>query len=141
VEGEHFVIGVLGNDPFGAVLRTIERSKTVGGKKVVVHRFRSMADYTPCHILFISPVAAEGVTEESAEERLQSALEKTKGSPVLLVSDIQGFSRKGVVINFVVDARANVVRLEINEDAEERAGVKIAAALKGLKVVTLVHDR
>ena len=44
---------------------------------------------------------------------------------------------KGVVINFLVDAQANLIRMEINQDAAERAGLTIRAPLLGLKVVTL----
>jgi hypothetical protein len=133
-----FVIGVLGRDPFGATLREVERVGTVGGKRIVVHRFSSMVQYKPCQILFVSRIAAAGHEGETAEDRLNAALAKTQGTPVLLVSDTQGFARKGVVINFLV--QANLIRMEINQDAAQRAGLAIAAPLLGLNVVTIVRD-
>src|SRR2546423_15048807 len=51
-DGKAFVIGVVGEDPFGQVLDTIAASKTIQAKKIAVRRFASVKDYTPCHILF-----------------------------------------------------------------------------------------
>ena len=48
------VIGVLGTDPFGGILEEIARTKRIEGRPIVVRRFASMAEYTPCHILFVS---------------------------------------------------------------------------------------
>lgn len=140
---EPFVIGVLGKDPFEPFLSRIAESKTVQGRKIIVRRFESANDYKPCHILFISSSSAVQGKAEKALERLQAALEKTKGSPVLVVSDSPGFARKGAAINFLVDREENRVKLEINMDAVKRAGLKVSARLLGLQesgVVKLVRD-
>ena len=49
-----FVIGVLGTDPFGAVLDEIATSAKIDGRTVVAKRFSTLAEYSPCHILFIA---------------------------------------------------------------------------------------
>lgn len=138
--GETFVIGVLGADPFGGSLREIETSRKVAGKPVSVLRFRSMTDYRPCNILFISAHPHPSRPRETAAERLQAAVEKTRGTAVLLVGDTEGFATQGAAVNFNVDADANVIRMEINLETVKRAGLKIGAPLLGLKVVTLVRD-
>ena len=52
---EPFVIGILGRDPFGDVLDEIAAKKTVHGRRIIVARFSSLAQYrSPCHILFVS---------------------------------------------------------------------------------------
>ena len=137
--GDQLVIGVLGKDPFAAVGAGLP-SGTLAGKKIVVRRFDSMAEYSPCQILFISGTAADGGEEETAEDRLKAAVERTRGSPVLLVSESRGLAKKGAMINFRVDVQANSVRMDINLDATKRAGLSIAAPLLGLSSVTIVQN-
>ena len=143
VEGDAFVIGVLGPDPLGSYLDKIAATKTVQEKKIVVRRFASAKDYRSCHILFISGGATEDGDRTKLEERLNAALEITKGSPVLLVSETVDFARKGAAINFLVDQEENRIKVEINRDAERLAGLKISSKLLGLEksgVVKIVRN-
>ncbi len=48
-----FVIGVLGQDPFGSALDDVVRGETVNGRPLIVRRFAGAADLKPCQILFI----------------------------------------------------------------------------------------
>lgn len=138
--GDQLVIGVLGKDPFGAVGADLP-SGTLAGKKILVRRFDSMAEYSPCQILFISGTAAAGREEETAEDRLKAAVERTSDSPVLLVSESRGLAEKGAMINFRVDVRANAVKMDINKNAAERAGLTIDSDLLRLKkAVTIVEN-
>ncbi len=132
--GNQYVIGVLGKDPFGDALREIEKVGTVEGKKIVVHRFNSIADYVPCQTLFISRLASDG--KEPVGNRLQAALAKTAGAPVLLVGESPGLATQGAMVNFLV--QGNIVKMEINRKAAEDAGLKISSELLGLKSVTIV---
>jgi hypothetical protein len=142
-----FVIGVLGGDPFGATLQRIEREKTVnqpgvGPMKIRVHRFKSMDEYQPCHILYVSSSAA-GSDGEKVDNRLQAAIKKlasTKDAHVLLVSDTHGFAQKGVAINFLINRQDNAINLEISRDAERRAGLSISSRLLGLSIVQVIGD-
>ena len=145
-EDDRFVICVLGKypkQPFGAIMRDIQRTKTLNRKKIVVGQFDSMDEYTRCHILFISRYAEPGREGETAEDRLEAALERTKDSPVLLVTETPGLAGKGAVINFLVDTQANRIKMEINLDAAERAGLIIGARLRELErsgKVKIVRD-
>lgn len=118
VSKDPFIIGVLGNDPFGALLDDLAAARAIGGSRLVVRRFRRQEDYTPCHILFVSG---------SEAERLEAALEKVKGSPVLTVGDTRGLARRGVAVNFLIER--NKIRFEINPAAAKRAGLKISSKL------------
>ena len=49
-----FVIGVLGQDPFGKALDEIVQNEVVKDRKLVVQRFRQLDEIKVCHVLFIS---------------------------------------------------------------------------------------
>jgi len=137
------VLGKYPKQPFGRVMQKIEAAKTVRGKKVVVGQFDSMDEYTQCHILFISRYAEPGRAGETAEDRLEAALEKTKDLPVLLVTETPGLARRGAAINFAVDTRTNRLKMEINLDAAERAGLVVGARLLELEkrgMVRIIED-
>lgn len=138
--GDEFVIGVLGKDPFAAQLHEIESTRTMAGHKVVVRRFNSADEYAPCNILFISRLAVETRPAETPEDRLKAALEKTKGLPVLIVTETQGHASKGASIDLFVDPDTFDLRMEINPDSIKRAGLKVSAPLLGLRVATVVRD-
>jgi hypothetical protein len=117
-----FVIGVLGKDPFGAILDEIAATKKVEGRRVIVRRFATMAEYKPCHILF---VAASVAPDQKA-----AALKKAHGSVVLLVGEEAGFARQGGTVNFFIEQ--NKVRFEINLDAAKREQLRISSKLLSL---------
>jgi len=121
-----FIIGVLGKDRASASLDKVAETKKVDDKKVVIQRFKSMEDYKPCHILFISGAAA-GEKDEKAEERLAAALKQIKGKPVLIVTENEGLALKGAVINFFVDD--NRVKFEINPEAAKGQGLEVSSKL------------
>src|SRR6266849_4675717 len=80
------IIGVLGEDPFGAVLEETIRDKTVIGKKLAVKRFVRIQDAVNSHILFLSS------SEESHLPHILKVLEK---NTVLTVSDMEQFGERG----------------------------------------------
>lgn len=126
--GDTFVIGVFGEDPFGAVLDAIAASKTVQGKRIVVRRFTAIEDYMPCHILFVA---------RSEHKRLAEILERLAGAPVLIVGENAGFAETGGIVNLVIED--NKVRFEINQNAAQRAGLKISSKL--LRLARIVEDK
>ena len=130
------IIGVLGPDLFleGGVNqldRTVaaERAK---GRQIVVRRFESAKDYKPCHILFVS---------DAAGNRFADAKKVTDGEPVLLVGQSSGLARQGATANILFDRATNLIRLEINPDAANRAGLKLAPDLLRLKLVDIIRDK
>ncbi len=111
-------IGVLGDDPFGAVLNRLTADKTVNGKKIVVKRFKKVAELEFCHILFIS--SSEG-------EHLGEIMKALEHSGTLTVGDMKKFAQSGGIIEFTMEK--NKIRFEINIGSARRAGLKISSKL------------
>src|SRR2546421_10219007 len=49
------VIGILGQDPFGAYLDETVRNEKVNNRLLEIQRYHRVEDIKTCHILFISP--------------------------------------------------------------------------------------
>ena len=116
---------VLGKDPFGTALNTIE-GKEIKGKKLSIKRLAVGQGLASCHILFIST---------SEEERLGHILTSLRHASVLTVSEIARFVYRGGMINFV--KRKNKMRLEINASVAKQAGLKLSSHLLRLAKVVI----
>jgi hypothetical protein len=113
-----FVIGVLGDDPFGATLDEVVRGETVNHHPLAVRRFRSIAEIRDCQILFIT--AAELT-------HLDAILVALKGRSVLTVTDADDPVPRGVVIALV--RRDNRIRLRIDLEAARASNLTISSKL------------
>jgi hypothetical protein len=108
---------VLGQDPFGASLRTVA-GEQVGSRRLTVTPAESVSKAAGCQVLFIS---------RSERERLPQILAALGDAPVLTVGDTDGYANRGVAINFVLEG--SKVRFEVNTDSADRAGLKISSKL------------
>jgi YfiR/HmsC-like len=123
-----FVIGVVGEDPFGGELDAVVRGETVLGHPLVVKRYRTLSEVKPCQILFIS---------ESELSRLDNILSSLDRRAVLTVSDIYRAAERGTVIQFTNER--NRLRLRINVAAAKAAGLTISSKL--LRPAEIVDKR
>jgi hypothetical protein len=121
-----FPICVLGQDPFGPILDSTLAGGSLDGKPVVVRRISRAQDGGDCRIMFISS------TEENHLKQILAVLEKAL---VLTVSDMPDFSRRGGMIQFVLEGSR--VRFEINLASAEAARLSVSADL--LKVAATVR--
>ena len=112
------VIGVLGADPFGAMLDEIVRGETVNGRPLAVRRYQSIDQVDNCHILFI---------DRSQAGQLDELVAALKERSVLTVGDFEGFTRRGGIIRFVTVG--NKIRLRINLAAAQQAHLTISSKL------------
>lgn len=119
------VIGIVGQDPFGSALNDIVRGELVRHRRLVIKRLRADGELAGCHVLFIS---------RSEKERVPQLLERLKGRPVLTVSDMDGFAEQGGMLNLLL--LQDTVKMEINQEATNAAGLQISAKL--LKLARLV---
>lgn len=117
-ESSPFIIGVLGDDPFGDTLDKTVEGKAIGDRKIMVRRFKQAADIKDCHILYVSR------SEKKQFDKICERLDKTN---TLTVGDTEQFVQRGGMINFVIEEKK--VRLEINPDAADRAGLKVSSKL------------
>ena len=121
------VIGILGQDPFGAFLDQTIEGERANGRPLVVTRFRNVGEVQQCHILFVSG------SEGGRAEQIAAAL---KGRSILTVCDWEGFARAGAMVRFMTERSR--VRLRINLESAKAAGLNISSKLlRSAESVTL----
>ncbi len=120
------VVGVWGGGDFLPLLEsTLSQAKPVRGHPVVAGRVNGPAELKGCHLLFIPTLA---------ESRARAILQSGGYHGILMVGQSDRFCEVGGMVNLrMVD---HLVRLEINPQAAERAGLKISSKL--LRQATIV---
>jgi len=118
-------IGVLGEDPFGAILDRVVQGKFVNGRPLRIRRFRSGQNIAECRVLFIS---------SSEKSRFRSVLESLR-LPILTVGDTPGFCQSGGIIT--MEVQNDRVHLLINPEAAGKAKLRLSSKL--LSVATIVY--
>lgn len=111
-----FVIGVAGQDPFGATLANVVRGESMGGHPLVVQHVDSVAAARRCQILYVAP---DGDSRFPAQS--------LAGAPVLTVGESATFFQSGGIIQFFTDH--NHVRLRVNLTAARADSLTISAKL------------
>jgi hypothetical protein len=114
------IIGVVGDDRFQGSIDQMISGRIANGRRLLVKRFSNFRTLTPCHIVFVS---------SSERDNIQQIL-ATAGPGALTVGESDRFAQMGGIINFTVVDRK--VRLEINQAAAERRGLRISAKLLSL---------
>jgi len=101
--------------------------KPVQGRDVKIKRNPTAAEAGDCNILYVG---------DEEPRRAQGALQAVRNSPVLTVSDAEGFADTGGVIGLVY--ADNRIQFEVNLAAAQRAGLKIASQV--LKLARAVKE-
>jgi hypothetical protein len=127
-KGDAFPVCVFGRDPFGRILDSTLAGEALEGKPVAIRRIAREQDAADCRILFVSS------TEERHLKEILAAIDQ---AAVLTVSDIPGFSRRGGMIQFIMDG--DRVRFEINLATAEDARLVLSSEL--LKVAAAVRRK
>ena len=115
------VIGILGDDPFGATLDRIVADKKINGRGFAVKRLKwtkELKDLRDCNILFVS---------SSEKEHMDGVVDAIKWLPILTIGDVPGFARRGGIMNFTLED--NKIRFEVNVEAAKRADLTISSRL------------
>ena len=113
-----FVIGILGEDPFGSILDAAVAGEKVAGHPVVIMRYKTLEELSTCHILYI------GRNELIAGKKL---LQSISARGILTVSEGNRFAEMGGVISFIY--RNNKIRLLINPVAARNAQLSLSSKL------------
>jgi hypothetical protein len=113
-----FVIGILGNDPFGLRLDEAVRGEQIDQHPLVVRRFRNIGEIGDCQILYI---------DRSESAQLREILAALDHRSTLTVSDLDRSSERGVMIQFATEN--NRIRLRINVDSARAAGLTVSSKL------------
>jgi hypothetical protein len=115
------VIGIFGNDPFGAILDRIVNDKKIDGRGFAVKRLKLGKDLKNCNILFIS---------SSEKAHFDEVIQIVKGMPILTIGETANFARRGGIINFTLED--SKVRFEVNIEAAKQAELNISSRLLSL---------
>ena len=116
--GSPLVIGILGEDPFREFLDDIVRGEQVQERPFVIQRYRRLAEMKTCHVLFIS---------RSENSRIDQILAGLRDRPILTVCEVEGFTTRGGMIEFV--SHEGKIRLRINPTAAKSVGLTISSKL------------
>lgn len=116
--GTPLVIGILGENPFGAALDETIKDETVQGRPLKIKRARQASDLRDCQLVFVC---------RSEKNHLKDVLAALQGSGALTVSDIEQFSQHGGMIGLVNESGR--IRFEINQESAEQGNVKISSKL------------
>lgn len=117
--GGAFVIGVVGDDPFGGALERIAKTKKIHERPIKVVRCGALDDVPHCHILFLPKTVPV--------DRQVAVVETTQGTDVLVVGEAPGFAQRGGAINFYISGAT--VRFEVNVRAARKRRLNIDAKL------------
>jgi hypothetical protein len=123
-----FVITVLGEDPFGAILDDTLRGKSVNNQQIMIRRVTRAEDIGDSRIVFIS---------DSEREKLPRIVKQLARAAILTVGEMDHFAEHGGIIRFKMDKRR--IRLEINVLVAEQAQLRISSEL--LKLARIVNQR
>jgi YfiR/HmsC-like len=122
-----FVVGILGQDPFGRALEEVVAGERVKNRPLVLKRVTRIEEAVTCHILFISA---------SEKPRMKAVMERTRNLPVLTVADVADFAAAGGVIGFRTEE--NRLKIEVNVEAARYAGISVSSKL--LKVARVIGE-
>jgi hypothetical protein len=125
------VIGVLGQDPFGAALDEIVRDEKWAGRAIGVERFRYVEPARNCQILFIAA---------GQEAEFPHIIRMLRGRPVLTVGEFEGFAARGGMIQLMKEPSGKIT-LKINLEALKASGLIVSAKLLQLAEVVGVPEK
>jgi hypothetical protein len=115
---QDYIVCILGSNPFGNTIESLS-SKTIRGRGI-----RVVTDVAPeqtkyCHVVFVS---------RSEAGRLMPALVRLRRLPVLSISDIEGFSDKGGIIELMSGAN-NEIDFRVSQSSAEYVGLHVSSKL------------
>jgi hypothetical protein len=122
-QGGDFTICVLGQDSLGAILQASLVNESIGGRPVAIKRLTKPQDSGACHILFIGG---------GEQKELSAILAAIDDASVLTVSDIPGFTKRGGMIQFLLEG--DRVRFEINLESAGKSHLVMASDLLNVAV-------
>jgi hypothetical protein len=119
-----FVIGIIGNDPYGIDLEKTIEGKQIKNRKFIIRTYQNLENLSSCHILFI------GVNDRALRSQI---FNKIKKYSILTVGDDDSFTKDGGMINFIIKKKR--IRFEINREAVKQSPLKMSTNLLKMAVI------
>ena len=115
---EPIIIGVVGEDPFGSLLKEAVRGETSRGRPIQIEHYSKADAIGHCHLLFVS---------RSESGRTEKILASVSGKSVVTVGETDAFLDRGGMIALTADK--NRVRLHINPSLLRAASLDVSSKL------------
>jgi hypothetical protein len=116
--GPRFVLAIVGDDPFGAVIDRAFQGKTVLGRPVEIRRTRVVREAADAQMAFIG---------SSERTHLPEVLAAFKGGSVLTVGDMDRFADGGGMVGFRLED--STVRFEVNLRELKQARLQMSSQI------------
>ncbi len=118
-----FVIGVVKSNEVAEWLRSLSKGKKFGFQNIIIKEFRSLNDITDCQVLFLSQYV-------NLLKYASTIVDKIGGKNTLIVSEKNGATKFGSMINFVI--KDNKLKFEIHKANASKFGLQISSKLGGM---------
>lgn len=115
---EPLIIGIIGEDPFGSLLKEAIEGETYHGRPIQIEHYRGPKEIKHCHLLFVS---------RSENGRLDAILEAVGSKSVVTVGETEDFLERGGMIALAAERKR--VRLRINATALRAASLDVSSKL------------
>lgn len=120
-----YIVGVLGDDPFGHLIDEALQGDSVGGRPIHIRRYEDLQAARESHLLYIA---------ETDEKKLKKMLDNLRNQEVLTVSDVEGFGSMGGMIELAKNGTS--LKLKINHQSAKDAKLQISSRL--LKLAEII---
>lgn len=118
---QNFIVCVLGTNPFGKEMDVLN-GQVVKGRSIRVITDVPLAQARYCNMVFVS---------RSESGRLSGALLNLRQSPILTVSDIDGFADKGGVIEMFSTSDGSIA-FRVSQKSAQDVGLQVSSNLMRL---------
>ena len=115
---EPIIIGVIGEDPFGPLLKQAVQGETSRGRAIQIAHYSKLEAIGHCHLLFVS---------HSEAGRTEKILSSVSGKSIVTVGETDAFLDRGGMIALTADK--NRVRLHINPSLLRAASLDVSSKL------------
>ncbi len=118
-----FVIGVVRENNIVSNLQAQTVGKKFGFQNIVVKEFNKVDEITNCQILYFS-------SQSNFSKNADLVKQKLGGKNSLIITETEGATKNGSMINFVV--RDDKLKFELSETNAEAFGLKFSSSLTAL---------
>lgn len=120
-----FIISIIGKTELSENLQLVYSQQEINKKRVIIKEIVDYKDIEGSHILFIA---------ESEKKNIEKIVSITSRLPVLTIGETNGFSEKGILVNFFEENKK--LRFEINETAVLKSQLKMSYYLLNTARIT-----
>jgi len=118
-EGD-FIIGVLKNKAIAQHLKSQTTGKKFGFQNIIIKEFSNVDEVTNCQIIYVSNIV-------NFAKKYSEIVTKLNNKNTLIITDQNGTTRDGAMINFVVVD--NKLKFEVSSANAEKFGLKLSSSL------------